>query len=297
MISPFPDRLTERMIATDSRVVVGIDPDLARIRGIPEFAACDAVAAYRGFCRGIIEATAPFACAVKPQVAFFECLGSDGWVALAEVCSAARARGLPVILDAKRGDIGSTARAYAELLSPEGPLGGVDAITVNPYLGGDSVEPFLAACDRHGTGLFILVKTSNKGASDLQDLRLADGRRLCEAVADLVAAWGGGRVGACGRSSVGAVVGATHPADVAMLRDRMPQAILLVPGVGAQGGDPALLRPAFGADGLGAIVNSSRGILYAWEDDDSAEPCDYPRCAAAAASKLRSELADVIAAG
>jgi len=297
MMTPFPDRIAERMTATGSRVVVGIDPDLARIRKVPEFSGCDAAAAYRGFCAAIVEATAPFACAVKPQIAFFECLGPKGWEALADVCAVARARGLPIILDAKRGDIGSTARAYAELLSPDGPLRGVDAITVNPYLGGDSVEPFLAACDRHGTGVFVLVKTSNKGAADLQDLRLADGRRLCEAVADLVAEWGVGRVGGSGRSAVGAVVGATHPEDVAVLRERMPRAILLVPGVGAQGGDPALLRPAFGADGLGAVVNSSRAILYAWEEDERRDPSAYAEWAAAAASGLRSELAEVISAG
>lgn len=290
MPATFADRLTARMEALQTRVVVGIDPDLARIRRIPRFAEAPVEEALAGFSIAILEACAPFACAVKPQSAFFEAWGLEGLRALARVCAAARERGVPVILDAKRGDIGSTSAAYARLLAPDGPLGGVDAMTVNPYLGSDSVEPFLEVCREHGTGLFVLAKTSNKSASELQDLRLEDGRRVCEAVSDLVRGWGEGLLGACGRSSIGAVVGATQPDDLLLLRERMPEAIWLLPGVGAQGADVSLLGPAFGADGLGAIVSSSRGVLYAWEKAAPDAPESFAACAADAARALRAEV-------
>ncbi|NLN89397.1 MAG: orotidine-5'-phosphate decarboxylase [candidate division WS1 bacterium] len=285
----FGARLAGRMRATDSRVVIGLDPHMGRIREIPRFAAMSDPDAAREFCLGILEGCHDLACAVKPQVAFFERWGAPGWEALVAVVAAAREHGLPVILDAKRGDIGSTASAYATHLDPAGPIG-ADALTVNAYLGGDAMEPFLEACDRWGAGLFVLVKTSNPGSSDLQDLRLADGRRVCEAMADLVAAWSEGREASDPWGPVGAVVGATHPQDVAALRQRMPRSILLLPGVGAQGGDPAKLRSAFGDDGLGACVNSSRSLLYAWEAADL-PPERFVEATRLAAESLRAQLA------
>ncbi len=289
-MSNFADTLVETMRRRDSRLVVGLDPDLARIRRIPEFAKAPPAEALRGFCAGVAEACAAESCAVKPQIAFFEAHGAAGWDALVDVGRAARATGTPVILDAKRGDIGSTSKAYAELVSPDGPLG-ADAITLNPYLGTDSIAPFLDASSKHGTGLFILAKTSNPSASELQDLELADGRRVCEAVADLVRAWAKDFVGESGWSTVGAVVGATQYADLESLRVRMPHSILLLPGVGAQGAEIAKLRPAFGADAFGACVNSSRAILYAWEDASPADPNRWREAAAAAAGRTRAELA------
>lgn len=286
----FADRLTTRMTERATRVVVGLDPDLERIRQIPALASCGVEEALLGFCGAVLEACAPYACAVKPQIAFFECWGVEGWSALQQVCRQARGLSVPVILDAKRGDIGSTCTAYARLLAPDGPLGGVDAVTVNPYLGADSIDPFLAVCREHGTGLFVLAKTSNPSASDLQDLRLADGRRVCEAVSDLVVRWGDGLVGECGRSSIGAVVGATQYDDLALLRGRMPRAIWLLPGVGAQGADTAKLRCAFGEDTLGACVSSSRGVLYAWEKDAPDQPGTFAECAGSAAERLRAEV-------
>ncbi len=288
----FADKLVEAMRARDSRLVVGLDPDLERIRHIPEFAKAPATDALRDFCAGIAEACADVCCAVKPQIAFYDAHGSAGWDALADVCRSARRVGLPMILDAKRGDIGSTSKAYARLVAPDGPLG-ADAITLNPYLGTDSIAPFLDASRQHGTGLFILAKTSNPSATELQDLELADGRRVCEAVADLVHAWGEDLVGESGWSAVGAVVGATQYEDLERLRLRMPRSILLLPGVGAQGAEIAKLRPAFGEDTFGACVNSSRGILYAWENASPSDPGRWREAAAEAAARTRAELAEL----
>jgi orotidine-5'-phosphate decarboxylase len=288
----FGERLAARMAHTESRLVIGLDPNLERIRQIPQFARAAPPDAARDFCLEILASCGDLACAVKPQAAFFECMGAPGWQALADVIAQAKSMGIPVILDVKRGDIGSTAEAYAQHLSPSGALG-ADALTVNPYLGGDSLDPFLSACDRHQAGLFVLVKTSNPGSHDLQDLVLEDGRRVCDAVADLVNRWSDGRGPEGSWSPIGAVVGATHPGDVAHLRQRMPRSILLLPGVGAQGADPAKLRPAFGADGMGACVNSSRGILYAWEKA-SLPADDFAEAARQAATDLRDQLAGLV---
>ena len=196
------------------------------------------------FCKGIVDAVGPYVVAVKPQSAFFEALGSDGFRALEEVCEYARGAGLLVLMDAKRGDIGSTSRAYAEaFLEPRddgSPL--ADAMTASPYLGLDSVEPFLAACRRHGAGVFFLVRTSNAGAADVQDLALSDGRPLWHHVAELVREWGEPLVGEQGMSSVGAVVGATLPRAVSEARRLLPQSPMLLPGVGAQGATPGRRR-------------------------------------------------------
>src|SRR5207248_3267306 len=246
---------------------------------------------YARFCRGIVDAVAPYSVAVKPQSAFFEALGADGARAFEDVCDYARAAGLLVIADAKRGDIGSTARAYAAaFLEPRGrsglaggeaaqveagregaawphPSGRTeplaDALTVNSYLGRDAVEPFLQACRLHGAGIFCLVKTSNPGSADVQDLTLSDGRPLWHQVAELVREWGEGLVGENGLSAVGAVVGATHPRAVAEARKLMPQSVLLLPGVGAQGAAPADVARAFTSGPAGALVAVSRSVLYA----------------------------------
>src|SRR5207248_6601720 len=220
---------------------------------------------YARFCRGIVDAVAPYSVAVKPQSAFFEALGADGMRAFEDVCDYARAAGLLVLADAKRGDIGSTARAYAAaFLEPRGEAGPLaDALTVNSYLGRDSVEPFLQACRLHGAGIFCLVKTSNPGSADVQDLALSDGRPLWQQVAEVVREWGEELVGENGLSAVGAVVGATHPRAVAEARKLMPQSVLLLPGVGAQGAAPADVARAFTSGPAGALVAVSRSVLYA----------------------------------
>ena len=231
----FGDRLAAAVERKRSQLVVGLDP-------IPDLLPVEVRDDVSRFCCGIVDAVAPHAVAVKPQLAFFEALGPTGSHALAEVCAYARRAGLIVIADGKRGDVGSTARAYsAAYLEGEQPL--ADALTVNPWLGRESIEPYLAAARRYGAAIFCLVKTSNAGG-DVQDVVLSDGRSMWQHVASLVADWGSGLVGDGGLSAVGAVVGATHPRAVGEARRLMPQAILLLPGVGAQGGDPADLAAA-----------------------------------------------------
>ena len=226
--------------------------------------------------------------AVKPQSAFFEALGSDGARALEEVCEYARSAGLLVLLDAKRGDIGSTSRAYAAAyLEPRedgAPL--ADAMTASPYLGLDSVEPFLAACRRDGAGIFFLVRTSNAGAADVLDLALSDGRPLWHHVAELVREWGEPLVGESGMSSVGAVVGATHPRAVSDARRLLPQTPMLLPGVGAQGATPADVARAFTTGPATALVTSSRSVIYAYRESEA----DWRAAAAAEAQRLAVEV-------
>lgn len=261
----------------------GIDPhkELLRAWGL----STDSVGLAK-FCDVCVAAFADFA-VVKPQVAFFEAYGAAGWAALERV----RARipaDVPVIADAKRGDIGSTSRAYAaayvEPRGDEPPL--ADAITVNPYLGRDSLEPFLRACRRHGAGLFCLVKTSNEGGADVQDLVLTDGHPVWHHVALLVHELGEGLVGEHGLSAVGAVVGATHPRAVAEARRLLPQAILLLPGVGAQGATPADLARAFTSGPASALVNASRSVIYAFRNGQE----DWRGAASAEAARLRREV-------
>jgi orotidine-5'-phosphate decarboxylase len=288
----FADRVAEAVDRKRSQLLVGLDPrpellpvelrgDTYASRG----AAADAVAR---FCRGLVDAVAPYVVGVKPQLAFFEALGADGARAFEDACEYARAAGLLVVADGKRGDIGSTARAYADAYLEERPgaTPPVDALTVNPYLGSDSLEPLLAACRRSGTGLFCLVKTSNAGSADIQDATLSDGRRLWQQVAELVSEWGEELVGDRGLSSVGAVVGATYPRAVAEARRLMPQAILLLPGVGAQGATPADVARAFTSGPASALVPVSRSVIYAFR----VEGADWRKAAAAEAARLRGEV-------
>jgi orotidine-5'-phosphate decarboxylase len=289
--SLFADRLAEAVERKRSQLVVGLDPRVEllplELRGAAGAGRASTAEAVSRFCRGIVDAVALHAVAVKPQLAFFEALGADGVRALEEVCAYARSVGLLVIADAKRGDIGSTARAYAaaylEGESGRPPL--ADALTVSPYLGRESLEPFLAACRRSGGGLFCLVKTSNAGA-DIQDLTLSDGRPLWQEVARLVAEWGEELVGEGGVSSVGAVVGATFPRAVAEARKLMPQAIFLLPGVGAQGATPADVARAFTSGPASALVTASRSVIYASREDGG----DFRAAAGAEAARLKREI-------
>jgi orotidine-5'-phosphate decarboxylase len=290
--SMFADRLADAVDAKRSQLLVGLDPrpDLlpVELRGetyLSRGAAADACAR---FCRGLIDAVAPYVVGVKLQLAFFEALGSDGLRAYEDVREYARAASLLIVADGKRGDIGSTARAYADAYLERGEDGQlpVDALTVNPYLGSDSIEPFLAACRRSGAGLFCLVKTSNAGSADIQDLALLDGQRVWQQVAELVNDWGTGLVGERGLSSVGAVVGATYPRAVAEARRLMPQAVLLLPGIGAQGATPADVARAFTSGPASALVPVSRAVIYAFRVDGA----DWRKAAAAEAARLRGEV-------
>jgi orotidine-5'-phosphate decarboxylase len=270
----FADRLAAAVERKGAPLCVGIDPDPALM---------PADVSLVEFCRGIVDAVAEVAVAVKPQAAFFEAQGATGWAAFVEVCGYARDAGLLVIADAKRGDVPSTARAYAAAFAPL-----ADAVTVNPYLGHDSLEPFFV---HDGLGVLPIVKTSNEGSEDLQDLPLAGGRPFWQHVASLVDRWGEDYVGASGLSSVGAVVGATHPDVLETARSLMPRAVLLLPGVGAQGGRPEQLGAAFSAGPASALVSASRSVIYAdrgagWQD-----------AAAAEAARLAGELRSVAVPG
>lgn len=288
----FADRLAEAVERKHSQLAVGLDPRLdllpMELRGEAVLGRAAAASAVARFCKGIVDAVGPYVVAVKPQSAFFEALGADGIRALEEVCDYARSIGLLVLLDAKRGDIGSTARAYAAAyLEPrEGGAPLADALTASPYLGHDSVEPFLAACRRHGAGVFFLVRTSNAGAADVQDLALSDGRPLWHHLAALVREWGEPFIGERGMSSVGAVVGATFPRAVSEARKLMPESPILLPGVGAQGATPADVARAFTSGPATALVTVSRSVIFAFRDTDE----DWRAAAGAEAERLAGQV-------
>ena len=273
----FPDRLAAEVERKRSQLVVGLDP-------IPDLMPVELRGDIARFCCGIVDAVAPHAVAVKPQLAFFEALGAEGFAAFEETCIYARRAGLLVIADGKRGDIGSTARAYAAAYI-EGDEPRVDALTVNPWLGRESIEPYLAAARRYGTGIFCVVKTSN-AAGDVQDVRLSDGRLMWQHVAKLVAEWGDDLVGERGLSAVGAVVGATHPGAVGEARKLMPQTILLLPGVGAQGAKAGDLARAFTSGPGSALVNVSRSVIYASRDTGA----DFRTAAGAEAARMKQDV-------
>lgn len=306
----FGDRLAQEVTRRGSRLVLGYDPDpawlpppvagalAAEMGGAePEEALRRAAEAVRRVGERLLEACEPFVAAVKVQMAFFLALGPWGLAALRRVVECAHGLGLPVIADAKPGDIGTTAAAYARALvgrtllpgGGEVAVVGADACTFNPYLGPDSVQPFLEWVDREGRGVFVVVHTSNPGARALQALRLQDGRSVAEAVADMVREWAQVRRGASGYAPVGAVVGATYPEAVAALRRRLPGVWMLLPGVGAQGAAPEAAAAAFDAQGLGGLVSVSRGILGAWRTDGGAGAA-WEAAAAAAARRLRDSI-------
>ena len=288
----FADRLAVAVAERRSQLLVGLDPRLdllpVELRGDAHLGREAAAEAYARFCRGLVDAVAPYVVGIKPQLAFFEALGADGIRALEDVCAYARNAGLLVVADGKRGDIGSTARSYAAayLEAEEGsqPLG--DALTVNTYLGRDSLEPFVAACRRSGGGIFCLVKTSNPGGADVQDLVLRDGRPLWHHVAMMVAELGEDLVGEHGLSNVGAVVGATYPRAVGEARRLMPQAILLLLGVGTQGATPADVARAFTSGPASALVSVSRSVIYAFRVSGA----EWRTAAAAEAARLQAEV-------
>ncbi len=298
----FGDRVASRVADRGSQLVLGLDPDPARLwpRAIelaggagdspapPAIRASRAVAAH---CSLVIEAVAEECVAVKFQVACFERLGAPGWAALAEAAGRASERGLLVIADAKRGDIDVSAAAYAQGFFGETPTAfgavqglGADALTVNPLLGADSLAPFVSAAREHGGGLFVLVRTSNPGAADLQELSLARGGSVSERLAEMVAELGAPSVGDAGLADIGAVVGATAPERLQRLRELMPHSIFLLPGVGAQGGRVEDLAAAFAPGRAGGLISASRGIVAAYERSGG----DPPTAASREAARLRA---------
>jgi orotidine-5'-phosphate decarboxylase len=273
----FADRLADAVRAKGNAVCVGLDPRWEPLpdeirrrhagRGLEGVAA-----AFEEFCGRVLEVVAPLVPVVKPQMAFFEQCGPPGFAALQRLIARAKGLGLLVVLDGKRNDIASTGQAYADAafgVPVDGviePVWSADALTVNPYLGEDAVRPFIAAARKVGAGVFVLVRTSNAGARLFQDLDCG-GMPLYRRVGEAVARWARENVGACGLGDVGAVVGATYPAEMAELRAALPEVPFLVPGYGAQGGGAADVAAAFRADGLGAVVSSSRGVLFPFKPD------------------------------
>ncbi len=297
----FADSLIAAMQKKRSPLCVGIDP---HFHLIPEFlkerfkkqygpTRAAAAACTREFSLRIIEAVAEHTAVIKPQSAFFEQLGYEGIHALEDVIRHAHGHELLVLLDAKRGDIGSTAAAYstaaigtADLFGERVPVLNADAVTVNPYLGTDSIQPFLETCAHNGKGIFIIAKTSNPSSGELQDRKLKEGIPLYEAVAKQAEAWGSNLRGSCGYSSVGIVAGATYPHQLSRLREILPHTLFLVPGIGAQGGRIRDILPAFAKDGLGALLACSRSIIFAWKN--SGNEREFASAANKAAKKLKN---------
>jgi orotidine-5'-phosphate decarboxylase len=272
----FADNLLQQIDNKKSSVVVGLDP---RIEFIPESLLIGLSEKYNDkrtfwseaillFNKKIIDAVYDLVPAVKPQCAFYEVFGYEGMRALEETCAYAKKKGLLVILDAKRNDIGSTAAAYSQAyLNSENEYGiEVDSITINAYLGADGITPFTDNCKKYNKGVFVLVKTSNESSSQFQDL-IVNGRKIYEHMASNVDNWGSDHIGIKGYSSVGAVVGATYSKQMQLIRKIMPRSIFLVPGYGAQGGKAEDIKYAFNNDGYGAVISASRSITYAYRAD------------------------------
>jgi orotidine-5'-phosphate decarboxylase len=275
----FADRLLQACRYKGNAVCAGIDPrweqlPLAIRRRHPGGTLAAMAAAFEEFSLRVLDIVVPLVPVVKPQSAFFEACGPAGMRVQQNILARAKALGLITILDNKRGDIASTAEAYADAALAGTPLEGsrqpvwaADAMTVNPYLGRDAIEPFLSSARRCDGGVFVLVRTSNKGAGQFQDL-VSSGKPLYQHVAEAVGVWAAENLGACGYGDVGAVVGATHPAELTLVRQWIPHVIFLVPGYGAQGGSGADVAAAFREDGSGAIVNSSRGITACFKPEE-----------------------------
>lgn len=294
------DQLIEKIIAMQNPTCVGLDTQLdylpAEMREGVETCeqAADAILAFN---KKIVDSVCDIVPAVKVQIAYYEQYGAAGVAAFLATVAYAKEKGLFVIADCKRNDIGSTAARYSAAYLGETALGdktlrvaGCDFLTVNAYLGTDGVAPFLDDCKKFDTGLFILVKTSNPSSGELQDLKLADGRTVYECMGDMVEGWGAEFVGKYGYSAIGAVVGATHPAEAKILRDRLAHTFFLVPGYGAQGGNAEMLKNCFDKNGLGGIVNNSRGILCAYKKNGGT----YYEAARAACNAMQKDLVSVL---
>lgn len=301
------DLLIEKIKAKGNPSVAGLDP---KLEYVPEYIRKKAYSEYgknlKGaseaiweYNKGLIDALYDIVPAVKPQSAFYEMYGLCGEEILHRTISYAKEKGLYVILDVKRNDIGSTAEAYSKAYlgkcEVDGELYdacGVDCITVNPYLGTDGVQPFIEDCKKYDKAIFTLVKTSNPSSGEFQD-KIMDEKTLFETVAKRVDEWNSDTIGKSGYGAVGAVVGATYPEQAKILRSIMPKSYFLVPGYGAQGGGAQGVKPCFNADGLGAIVNSSRGIMCAYKKGDWKEE-QFAEAARAEAIRMKEDLISVL---
>jgi orotidine-5'-phosphate decarboxylase len=260
----FADRLMTAVQQKKNFVCVGLDPQMEHIPAFLQEGVSPAEAIF-SFNKGIIDAVCDLVPVVKLQSAFYEMHGHEGVRVFQETLKYAKSKGLMTVADAKRNDVSHSAEAYAKaFLSPEGY--DADSLTITPYLGWDGIKPFMDMARKHGKGLFVLVKTSNPSAGDFQDLETSKEHiKLFEIMGQYVESWGSDDLGSCGYSFLGAVVGATHPADAKRLRGLMPSTIFLVPGYGAQGGTSEGVKNCLNDDGFGALINSSRGITAAWQ--------------------------------
>ena len=299
----FGDRLTAAIIAKKTPLVVGLDP---RINQLPDNLTSSAEASSAEkqaemtaqFCCELIDVVADLVPAVKPQAAFFERLGWHGMVVLSRIVDYAAQRGLLVIMDAKRGDIGSTAQAYASAYLGTKPQSawGCDCLTVNPYMGHDTLEPFVEVANQTGSGIFVLVKTSNPGSGAIQERTVHsdsdDNSKVYQIVAKEVQRLSADSAGQSGYGNVGAVVGATYPEQLAELRESMPNTIFLIPGFGAQGGSAADVAGGLDAKGLGGVINSSRGIIFAYQRPEYANASNWQSAVEQATHNAIAKIAD-----
>ena len=298
------DRMIEKIVETQNPTVAGLDPKLAYIPNYILDAAVEkygktleaAAAALVEYNKGLIDALCDIVPAVKPQAAYYEMYGWQGVKALAETVAYAQEKGMFVITDGKRNDIGATMEAYAtahlgttDVFGEQVDAFGADALTVNGYLGTDGIKPLLNVCGAKDKGIFVLVKTSNPSSGELQDQKMESGKTVYETMGAFCETWGEAVMGKYGYSGVGAVVGATYPAQLGEMREKAPHTFFLVPGYGAQGGAADDVAPAFDKNGLGAIVNSSRGIMCAWQKEKCDEH-DYAQAARREAIRMRDEI-------
>ena len=284
------DTLIEKIIEKQNPTCVGLDTAFEYLPEEMRNVQGDAgkAAAVLEFNKKIVDSVCDVVPSVKVQIAYYEPLGAAGVSCFWETCAYAKRKGLVVIADAKRNDIGATAEQYAEAF-----LGGArscDILTVNGYLGTDGIAPFSELCKQNDKGVFVLVKTSNPSSGELQNLRLADGRTVYECMGDMAEKWGEGTCGKYGYSRVGAVVGATYPEEAKILRARLPHTFFLIPGYGAQGGNAGMLKNCFAAGGMGGVVNNSRGILCAYKKRGGR----YFEAARSAALEMRADLKSVL---
>ncbi len=302
------DRLIKRIAETQNPTVAGLDP---KLEFIPQHIKAEAFEKYAdpfkaaagsllAFNKGLIDALCDIVPAVKPQAAYYEMYGAEGMRALSETIKYAKQRGMFVITDAKRNDIGPTMEAYAtahlgmtEINGRQYEAFGSDALTVNGYLGTDGISPLLDVCKEHDKGIFVLVKTSNPSSSELQNVKLENGKTVYRQMGEMCETWGKESIGEYGYSAVGAVVGATYPSELTELRAELPHTFFLIPGYGAQGGAAADVAGAFDENGLGGIVNSSRAIMTAYKKEGCSET-EYANAARREAVKMRDAIMNEI---
>lgn len=288
----FIDKLFAKIKDSESRICVGLDPHLNLI---PDFIFEEAenkvddsekakALAVLNFNKKIIDEISKYTAIVKPQIAFYEKMGLAGLKTLDKTIAYAKNKGLLVLLDAKRNDIGSTAQAYSEAYLKNK---NIDAITINPYFGFDGIKPFLNYKDK---GAFALVRTSNKSAVDVQDIESKDGKKIYEKIGELVKDWGKDYLGKCGYSNLGAVIGATYPKELKDLRSLLPDTFFLIPGYGAQGGGAEDVVHGFDKNGSGAIINSSRGIIFAYRNQKKYSERNFDLAAGQAAKDMKEEI-------